>query len=316
MKQIADIIKGAKSIAIGGHIRPDGDCIGSCLGLYNYLKDNYPDREVDLYLQKIPEKFNFLSRAEEIISTAEQDKKYDLFILMDSSDIDRLGEFEKYFKGAEKTFCIDHHISNNHFADEDVVNPNASSACEVLYELLEEDKIGMGTAEAIYMGIVHDSGVFKYPSTSARTMEIAGKLMTMGVPFTQIIDDTFYTKTYAENQILGRAIMESIMFLDGKCVVAAVKKETQDFYNVSDKEMGGIVEQLRVTKGVECAIFMYETEPLKYKVSMRSKNIVDVSKIATHFGGGGHVRAAGCNMEGTFHDVINNISEQIALQMV
>lgn len=313
--KLSDIIKDSKTIAIGGHIRPDGDCVGSCLGIYNYIKENYPQVEVNVYLQKISERFGFLAGADEIISESEEDKEYDLFIVMDSSDVDRLGEFEKYFTSAKRTFCIDHHISNSHFADEDIVEANISSSSEVLYELLDEDKISNNVAEAIYTGIIHDTGVFKYSSTSARTMEIAGKLMQKGIPFTKIIDDTFYTKTYVENQILGRALMESIMFFEGKCIVAVIRKETQDFYNITSDDMGGIVEQLRITKGVECAIFMYETEHMKYKISMRSKEIVDVSRIAAYFGGGGHIRAAGFNLEGTFHDVINNISEQIALQL-
>ncbi len=315
MKKIADIVKDKEKIAIGGHIRPDGDCIGSCLGIYNYIKNNFSQKKVTLYLEEISDKFSFLNRTDEIVSFSDEDAIYDLFILMDSSDIDRLGQFEKYFTNADSTFCIDHHISNNHFADEDVVVPTASSASEVLYEMLDESLVTKDVAECIYTGIVHDSGVFKYSSTSARTMEIAGKLMETGINFTSIIDDTFYTKTYVENQILGRALMESIIFFNGKCIVAAIRKDTQNFYNISNKDMGGIVEQLRITKGVECAIFMYETENLKYKVSMRSKDLVDVSKIATYFGGGGHIRAAGFNLEGTFHDAINNISEQIALQL-
>lgn len=315
MKKIVDIISGASTIAIAGHIRPDGDCIGSCMGLYNYLIENFQQVDVDVYLQEIPDRFKFIKNSEKIISNAEIDKKYDLFIVLDSSDIDRLGEFQKYFDEADRTFCIDHHISNNHYADEDVVVDNVSSASEVLYELMDEDKISEAVAECIYMGIVHDSGVFKYPNTSKRTMAIAGKLMEKGIPFTKIIDDTFYTKSYVENQILGRALVESVLFFDGRCIVASISKQTQDFYGITSDDMGGIVEQLRVTKDVECAIFMYETEPLKYKVSLRSKEIVDVSKIATYFGGGGHIRAAGFNLAGNFHDVVNNISEQIALQL-
>ncbi|MBE5927628.1 MAG: bifunctional oligoribonuclease/PAP phosphatase NrnA [Lachnospiraceae bacterium] len=315
MKKIVDIIKGASTIAIGGHIRPDGDCIGSCMGLYNYLRENFSDVEVDVYLQKIPDRFKFIKNSDAIISDVEEDKKYDLFIVLDSSDIDRLGEFQKYFDEADRTFCIDHHISNNHYADEDIVVDNASSTSEVIYELMDEEKVSKAVAECIYIGIVHDSGVFKYQSTTKRTMEIAGELMQKGIPFTKIIDDTFYTKSYIENQILGRALVESVMFFNGKCIVSAISKGVQDFYGITSDDMGGIVEQLRITKDVECAIFMYETEHLKYKVSMRSKEIVDVSKIATYFGGGGHMRAAGFNMEGNFHDVVNNISEQIALQL-
>ncbi len=114
---------------------------------------------------------------------------------------------------------------------------------------------------------------------------------------------------------LGRALLESIIFMGGKCIVSVIDKKTLDFYNATSKDLDGIVNQLRVTKGVECAVFMYETGNLEFKVSLRSCKYVDVSKVAAYFGGGGHVRAAGCNMNGTFYDVINNISKQIELQM-
>ena len=136
-----------------------------------------------------------------------------------------------------------------------------------------------------------------------------------GFDFPALIDETYYEKTYAQNQLLGRALLESIMFMGGKCIVSAIDKKTLDFYSATSKDLEGIVNQLRITKGVECAIFMYEVGNLEYKVSLRSCKYVDVSKVAAFFGGGGHVRAAGCNINGTFHDAINNISKQIELQM-
>jgi phosphoesterase RecJ-like protein len=157
--------------------------------------------------------------------------------------------------------------------------------------------------------------VFKYSNTSAETMSIAGKLMEKGIPFTNIIDNTFYAKTYVQNQVLGRALLESVVFYDGKCIFSVVKRDEFELYNITSKDLDGIVEQLRITKGVECAIFLYEVGELEYKVSLRSNEIVDVSTIATYFGGGGHIRAAGFNMKGNVYDVINNISEQIELQL-
>lgn len=139
--------------------------------------------------------------------------------------------------------------------------------------------------------------------------------MEKGIAFTSIIDNTFYTKTYVQNQILGRALLESVLFFDERCIFTVVTKKEMDFYDISYKDLDGIVEQLRITRGVECAIFMYETGELEFKVSMRSNEIVDVSKIATYFGGGGHIRAAGFNMKGTLYDVINNVSEQLAKQL-
>lgn len=315
MGKLDDIIKDMNTVAISGHIRPDGDCIGSCLGLYNYIKDNYKSVDVDVYLQPFSDKFNFLKYSDLVKHEKTEDKKYDLFIMLDSSSADRMGEFLPVFENASSTVCIDHHISNEKFAMENIVYPKASSTCEVLYELMDEEKIGYNTAEALYMGIVHDSGAFKYSNTSAKTMSIAGKLMEKGIPFTNIIDNTFYTKTYVQNQILGRALLESILIFDGKCIFSVVTRKEMEFYNINYKDLDGIVEQLRVTKGVECAIFLYETDELEYKVSMRSNEVVDVSRIAAYFGGGGHIRAAGFNMKGTAYDVINNVTEQLENQL-
>lgn len=315
MGRLDDVIKGMNTVAISGHIRPDGDCIGSCIGLYNYIKENYQSVDVDVYLQPFSEKFNFLKYSDLVKHENTTDKKYDLFIMLDSSSADRIGEFLPIFEDAAKTLCIDHHISNEKFAMENIVFPEASSTCEVLYGLMDEEKIGYHTAEALYMGIVHDSGAFKYSNTSAKTMSIAGKLMEKGIPFTSIIDNTFYTKTYVQNQILGRALLESVLIFDGKCIFSVVTRKEMEFYDISYKDLDGIVEQLRVTKGVECAIFLYETDELEYKVSMRSNEIVDVSRIATYFGGGGHIRAAGFNMKGTAYDVINNVTEQLEIQL-
>lgn len=315
MEKITDYLKDVHRVGMAGHIRPDGDCVGSCLGLYTYLRHQFQNIEVDLYLEPIPEKFSFLKYAGEIKSKYEGEKEYDLFISLDSSDIDRLGDFRPYFDGAKHTLCIDHHISNNAFAENNVVYPKVSSASEVVYTMLDEDKVDYDVACALYLGIVHDSGVFKYSNTTAQTMNIAGKLMEKGIPFTSIIDDTFYTKTYVQNQILGRALLESVLFYDGKCIFSVVKRNEFEFYNITNKDLDGIVEQLRITKGVECAIFLYEVAELEYKVSLRSKDIVDVSVIASYFGGGGHIRAAGFNMKGNVYDVINNISEQIELQL-
>ena len=105
------------------------------------------------------------------------------------------------------------------------------------------------------------------------------------------------------------------MFLNGRCIVSAVDRKLMEFYHATPKDLDGIVNQLKIIKGVECAVFMYETDNLEYKVSMRSTDRVDVAKVASYFGGGGHKKAAGCTMKGTFHDVINNLSLHIERQL-
>jgi phosphoesterase RecJ-like protein len=315
MNKLIELIGSGKRIAIGGHIRPDGDCVGSCLAAYNYIIKTFKETAVDLYLEQPSSVFSYIKNVDKIDSEMEEEKEYDVFLALDCSDAARLGKALKYFDTAKKTVCVDHHISNCGFADINVIAAKASSTCEVLFGLLDEEKMDSDIAAALYTGIVHDTGVFRHSSTSSYTMQIAGKLMEKGIAFSKIIEESFYEKTYVQNQILGRTLLESITFLEGKCIFSAVKKSDMEFYGVTPKDLDGIIDQLKSTKGVEVAIFLYETGVQEYKVSMRSKEKVDVSKIASFFGGGGHIRAAGCTMIGSMHDVINNLSAHIVKQL-
>ncbi len=315
MSRLMEMAQNAQTIAILGHVRPDGDCVGSCLAACNYLLEQYPDKTVQVYLEKPADKFSYLKRFDTISQDAGSGKIYDLCICLDSGDKTRLGDFQGYMDQAGHSICLDHHVTNRGYAEENIVYAEASSTCEVLFDSLDEEKISLSVAECLYTGIIHDTNVFKNNNTSPHTMEIAGKLMAKGVSFGKIIDETFFKRTYVQNQILGRALLESISFMDRKCIFAAVRQKDMDFYGAGSSDLDGIVEQLRVTDGVECAIFLHETENHVYKVSMRSNSQVDVSRVAAYFGGGGHVRAAGCTMSGSVHDVINNLSIHIAEQI-
>ena len=314
MTKLETMIDQAGKIVILGHVNPDGDCVGSCLAVYNYIKEWDSSRAVTVRLERVPSKFSYLSGFD-AIETEAGEETYDLCICLDSSDEERLGDFKSCFDRSVKTICIDHHITNRGYAQENVIDGHASSACEVVYGQLDESRISKHVAECIYTGIIHDTGVFKYSNTSRKTMEIAGKMMEKGIDFGTIIDGSFYKKTYMQSQILGRALLESITFLDGRCIFSVVRKKDMDFYGVDKSDLDGIVDQLRVIDGIECAIFLYETGIHQFKVSLRSNSIVDVSRIAAYFGGGGHVRAAGCTMSGSVHDVVNNLSAHIAEQL-
>lgn len=316
MHNLAKELQNIKSLAITGHVRPDGDCVGSCLGLYNYIISNFPEIKVDVYLEEIPSTLLYIEHTDKIKHEYEADKVYDLFIALDSADKERLGFMQKPFMAAKETICIDHHVSNKGFAHRNVIESEAASTCEILFYLFDYEKINQDVATALYTGISHDTGIFRFSNTTERTMIAAGKLMSKGIPFSEIINDSFYQKTYVQNQILGRALLESILFFDNTCIFAAITKKDMEFYGVKSHDMDGIVNQLLVTEGIECAIFIYETGSQEYKVSLRSKQYLDVSKIASYFSGGGHIRAAGCTMIGTIYDVVNNLSKQIEEQMM
>ena len=146
-------------------------------------------------------------------------------------------------------------------------------------------------------------------------MHIAGDLIAKGINTSHIIDDTFYKKTYLQNLVLGYALLESSLVMDGKVIYSFLTKKWMNLYGVRPSDLNGIIDQMRITEGVEVAIFGYEVNNLEFKVSMRSNDYVDVSKVASYFNGGGHVKAAGCTMKGNSLDVINNLLRHMEDQL-
>lgn len=315
MTNLDEVIRGMHSIGIAGHVRPDGDCVGSCLGVYNYIRTYYPDIDVRIYLEPIPNIFKFMNDSSQIRSEYTDEIIFDLFIALDCGDAGRLGEANKYFESARHTVCIDHHLSNQSFAEQNYIFPEASSASELVLELIDPEKITKEIAECLYTGIVHDTGVFQYSCTSAKTMNIAGILMDKGIDYSRIIDETFYAKTFEQNQVLGYALLNSRLYLDGKVIASCVTDEVMHRYHVLPKHLDGIVSQLRVTKGVEVAIFLYQTGDNSFKVSTRASGDVNLAEIAMKFGGGGHAKAAGFSMDGEPEQIIGLINEEIKKQL-
>ncbi len=315
MISLDDSLAGVASVAIAGHVRPDGDCVGSCLAVYNYIVNNYPEIQTDVYLDPIPAKFSFLKNADRIRSAKEPEREsYDLFIALDCGDEGRLGSAARLFKSAKRTLCIDHHLTNQSFADVNEVHPDASSASELVYQSMDPKKITEEIAECLYLGIAHDTGIFQYSCTSPQTMEIAGALMGRGIPYSRIVDETYYVRSFAQQKIWGKALLDSQLFLDGKCIYTMISRKDMEEYQVTSADLDGIVSELRSTAGVEVSVFLYETTD-GYKISLRSSSYVDVAAIASEFGGGGHARAAGASSakqpEEILHFILDWISKQL-----
>lgn len=315
MSKLDTVLAGKNSVGIAGHVRPDGDCVGSTLAVYNYIRFYYPKVDVRLYLEPIPNIFKFMAHSSDIRNEYTDEIIFDLFIAEDCGDTGRLGNAAKYFEHAAHTFCIDHHVSNQAFADDNYIFPDASSTCELVFELMDEEKITKEIAECLYTGMVHDTGVFQYSCTSAKTMNIAGRLMDKGIDYSKIIDDTFYTKTYNQNRIMGLALVKSKLYLGGQCIVSSITQDEMHAYDVLPKHLDGIVSQLRVTKDVKVAVFLYENEDGIYKASFRVNGEFDAASLAMEFGGGGHVKAAGCTMQGALDEIESTLVDEIAARL-
>ena len=303
MNKLLELIENAKNIAITGHVSPDGDCTGSTLALYNYITENFEGKQVRVCLEKPSMKFSYMNGFDLI--SEDPFLQADLLVSLDASDRERLGSRGVMLDTAKESICIDHHVTNTNFAKFNIVEDFRSSTCELLYTLLDYDKISVNTAVCLYTGIVHDSGVFKYQSTTRQTMEIAGALIDKGFDFTKIIDDTYFKKNFNATRLLGLVLTNAKLIFDGKCCYGLLDYDTWTGYIDDKKKMDGIIDNLRNIDGVEIALFMYETAKDEHKVSLRSIN-ADVSAIATALGGGGHMRAAGATVYGKADELLEN----------
>ncbi len=316
MVTLDSCLDGIETAAIAGHIRPDGDSVGACLAVYNYLLDNYPDIQADLYLDPIPGKFSFLKNADRIKDPdkADQSRTYDVFFSLDCGDEGRLGAAYAFFSTAAHTVCVDHHITNSSFAEINEVHPDASSTAELIYKMMDADRITEPIAACLYVGIALDTGIFRYPCTSPETMRIAGELMAKGIPYPEIIDEIYYIRTYPQQRIRGKAFAGSRLFLDGACIVSVVTKEDMADCGATPEDLDEIVSELRSTAGVEVSVFLYETDD-GYKISLRSASRVDVAAIAKKFGGGGHARAAGASSDRSPEKILEELIPLISAQI-
>ena len=317
---IEDFLKEAKTVAIFGHVRPDGDCVGSTTGIYNYIKDNYPNIQADLYLENFPESYKILHGASDAkpLYTAESNDgtPYNLVFLMDTPSFERVGaNGAECIRSAKKTINIDHHISNPlNLCTLNLVEPEASSASEVLYVNLDKSKVSRETANSLYLGIVHDTGAFKFSCTGKRTMQVVGDLIEKGIDFAKIVNETYYTRTYKQTLVTGFVMGNCKLGLGGKVVYAHITPEDMQRFDVTPVELSNVIDTIREVGGTEVALFLYPVNG-KYKISLRSNYIVDVNAIAREFGGGGHTRAAGGDTNDTPEVAIEKILGLIEKQL-
>lgn len=314
-----DSIKSAASICILGHVNPDGDCVGSTLAAYNYIKNvrNGEDVCIAVYLDEIKSsKFDFLKGREHISSDSNDGRSYELAIVCDCADIKRTGRFDKYLESASKSLLIDHHFTNGGFGNLGIIRGEASSTCEVLYDLLMPEYIDKSIAECIYTGIIHDTGVLRYSSTSKHTMDIAGRCMEFGIDFGKIVEESFFAMSFEQKRVLGYVLSNIKTRADGQIVYGCLDLETRRKLDAAEMDMDGIIDEIRTTTGALVGVFMYGTPDGHTKASLRSNSdAVDVSRICQAHGGGGHKKAAGCFMSDDFDKNMDEIEADFREQM-
>lgn len=311
MLNIYDCVKESNSVGITAHIGPDGDAIGATLAMYLYLKKRMPGKNIRIILDSVEDCFGIMPGIEHIELAGDdfdEDVVFDSFIVIDCAK-DRIGKLDILFDKAKHTVNIDHHISNKDgCAEMNYVVPQASSASELVFNTMDKEYLDADIASLLYMGIAHDTGVFRYNNTKPDTMRAVASLLEYNFDFSRIIDVTFYEKTMKQNKLQGQIVLDSRLFYDGRLIVGVADEQLVEQYEATKGDFDGVVNQLLLTKGVETAVFMYPKMKGVYKLSLRScTDTVDVSAICMKLGGGGHIRAAGVDYTGTWQEAMEKV---------
>ncbi len=294
-------IENVQTVYITGHINPDGDCIGSAFGFALAMAEL--GKKPVILIEDYAERFDILEGRQYVYRGDYDELCPDIMFSIDCADKARLGEAEKVFERAKYTYNIDHHISNTCFADVNIVNGRASSACEVVYEIIKDFvNIDKDIASALYTGILTDTGGFRHNSTSERTHQIAGKLVSSGVDTPLIHTKFLMEHSLTDVKIFVKAIEK--MKLEDGIAYTYVTAEDMALCGASSKNLDAVVGYLLNTEGAEVSVFASERAEGIAKLSFRSKS-ADVNEIASIFGGGGHILAAGAAVKGNVREVLD-----------
>lgn len=291
IKETADILNKADTLALTAHINSDGDALGSLLGLGAILEKL--GKKVHLFIDDdLPQQFSFMPGFKKI-KRPDRIEKVDALVILDASDFERIGKVAEHVQSSY-SINIDHHVSNSGITDYRLLDAKAAATCELVFALAQalNVTIDRDTAICLYAGISSDCGSFRYANTTANTLRIAAQLIDYGVQPNEI-SDYLETQTVENLHLLPKVLETLEFFLDNK--VAAITIMPDLYKNNIDSE--SFIKYPRYIEGIEVAILFKGITGNATRVSMRSKHI-DVSKIALEFGGGGHIRASGCTIHG------------------
>ncbi len=285
-----------EKMALVTHASPDGDAVGSTMSLALALRSIGKDVEI-LSKEPAPLNLSFLALYDEYgaLSVLTEDRA--LLIALDCGNKDRLSMERDGFEEIDK-INIDHHVSNEMYGMLNHVDTKSASTAEIVFELIKALKIQMDVsmAECLYTGIVSDTGSFRFPSTTAKTLRIAAELLETGLDFSRIQRILFGTSEFKRIKLLGRALMTMESHLDG--FVSTMNLVASDFntLSISDRDSGDIVNFGLEPPEADVSVLFKEAEGF-FRVSVRTKSVIDASALCGKFDGGGHVRAAGCNIK-------------------
>lgn len=290
------------------HKSPDGDTLGCGFGLCNYLRENGKKANV-INSDRFPERYKFLYDGYYV-----QDFKPECVVAVDIADTQLLGSRLSDFAQVGKIdLCIDHHVSNKFYAERTYLDGEASAACLILYEFLKSigGNISDQTAKCLYTGIATDTGCFKYENTTPRAHMAAADLMTYDINFADINRKMFDVKSKGRLAVEQAVVANMEYYFDGECAVITITKELMSSCGVEEAEFDGLASLPLQVEGVKIGITIKQRHENVFKLSVRTAEDIDASAFCREFNGGGHVRAAGCEIEGDLETVKKTVIEHV-----
>jgi phosphoesterase RecJ-like protein len=310
-KIIAAINEG-QSFLITAHVRLDGDALGSELALFLMLSDL--GKKAIIYNQdETPEHYRFLPGAENIVHELGDIGQYDVGVVLDCSNLERVGEKSAQIGKIKTLINIDHHISNGGFCLLSMLDGHASSTGELLYRLMREMRCNMtkNICTNLYAAIITDTGGFRYSSTHQDTLLAAGDLVGNGANPQWISENIYENDSPASLKLLAKVLETMSLDLENKVGSLFVTQEALRQTGASLDHTEGFIDIPRTVKGINISVLYTQLENKYFKVSLRSKGQINVEKVARKFGGGGHINAAACRIRGNIETIELQVLEAI-----
>lgn len=319
LDEALDFVKDNASFLVVSHVQPDGDAISSTV-VVGWLLHRLGKKVTMANESELPSRLGYLYKYDEIVSLkkGKLDAQFDAVIAVDCADFQRIGEVSSYFPSGYKLLNIDHHPTNNGFGTVNLIRPHAAATVEILYDLIERAGIDLDldSAIAIYTGLLTDTGGFRYSNTSSRVMEIAAKLLAIGVSGSSLADHLLEKMTAAKLKLLQTALSRLTFSDDSKIGWLHIGKDDLAECGAVPEDLEGIVNYALNVDGVEVGILFKETSDGAVKASLRSAGKADVAAIAQSFGGGGHIRASGCRLEGSLPEAMTTVVDAVRKALV
>ncbi|MBX5436650.1 MAG: bifunctional oligoribonuclease/PAP phosphatase NrnA [Alicyclobacillaceae bacterium] len=313
LARVAEALQQGDDWLIVTHERPDGDAVGSALAVAHILQ-YLGKRWTFLVPEPLPLRFRFLPLFERaVVSQGRESHRFGWVVAVDCADVHRFDPVSSWIAADARLVNIDHHRTNPAYGYAAWVDPAAAATCELVYHVARQlgVPLGDGLAKCLYTGILTDTGGFVQPNTTRDVHQIAAELLASGVQPYDVAEPALESRSWAQMHLLQMALANLALSQDGRYAVLYVTRDMLQAAGAGDDDVEGLVGFARSIDTVEVGLLFRELQDGRVKVSLRSKRKVDVARIAQMFGGGGHVRAAGCELAGSLDEVMSQVVQRV-----